>query len=214
MAEQVSAAHDSESEEFLDESPFRSSLRTVLLVDLAALSVWTAWVHPGFNGLSRLALVGVWSVPALWSLATRPLLRTLALRRMRRRSRESLFVVTCVLVVTALLTLSTTLADSIGRSARSAVDRRFGSIDEMVLAATPEARLDAQNRLDQTLNARSDTVNDLSLLVQGQLGFVVAEMVLRRAASCTTNRVTSRASSLSRRGGSPTASRNTRAARS
>ena len=67
MTGQVSAERHHEVDEFLDESPFRSSLRSVLVVDLAALSLWTAWAHPGPGGISRLALVAVWSIPALWT---------------------------------------------------------------------------------------------------------------------------------------------------
>jgi ABC-type lipoprotein release transport system permease subunit len=179
VADEASAEPPIEADEFLDESPFRSSLRSVLVVDLAVLSLWTAWSHAGPHGLSRLVLVIVWSLPAVWNLATRQTLRRLALRRIRRGGRASLFIVVCVAIVTSLLTLSTALSDSVSTSARTAVDNQFGAIDEMILAPSPELRVAAQSRLDQTLAKRSDTVNDLSLLVRGQVGFVVSDAVLR-----------------------------------
>ena len=192
MTGQVSAERHHEVDEFLDESPFRSSLRSVLIVDLAALSLWTAWAHPGPGGISRLALVAVWSIPALWNLLSRPVLRKLAVRRIVADKRKSAFLVLCVATVTTLLTLSTTLADSVSRSPRSIVDQQLGSVDEMILAATPELRLAAQTRLDQVLNERSQTVNDLSLLVRAQLGLVVSETIMRndgRSASRIEQRV-------------------------
>lgn len=179
MAEQSSAQRSDEMDEFLDESPFRSSLRSVLVVDLALLSVWTAWAHAGPGGISRLALVIIWSIPALWNVATRPMLRKLTWRRVKRGRRQTLFLVACVGVITTLLTLTTTLSDSVSRSARAAVDTQLGSIDEMILAPNPEVRLAAQSRLDQVLSQRSDTVNDLSLLIRAQFGFVVSDTVLR-----------------------------------
>ncbi len=179
MSEQISAKGAEEPEDFLDESPFRSSLRTVLLVDLALLSVWAAWSHPGPRGVGRLLLVTVWSLPALWTLITNPVLRKLAVRRMKRQPRESLFILSCVLVITTLLTLTISLSDSIVRSARDAVDTTFGSVDELVTAPTPDVRLDAQARLNDALAEKSETVNDLSLLVRGQLGLVSADMVFR-----------------------------------
>lgn len=177
MTDQQSAQRP--DEDVLDESPFRSSLRTVLLVDLALLSVWAAWSHPGVDGVGRLLLVGVWSLPALWTLTTNPVLRKLAIRRMRRRPQESWFIVICVAVITTLLTLTTSLSDSIVRSSRTAVDTTFGSVDELLEAPSPADRLEAQSRLNEALAAKSDTVNDLSLLVRGQLGLVSADMVFR-----------------------------------
>ncbi len=175
--------HHVDLDSLLDESAFRSSLRTVLVVDLALLSLWTAWAHPGPNGLSRLVLVAIWSLPALWSLATRPVLRRLALRHLVRKRGVSLMIVACSIAVTTMLTMSMVLADSMTRSARTAVDYEFGPVDEIIRAATPEIRIAAQQRLDQTLAARSDTVNDLSLMVEGQLGFVSADVPLRNEAN-------------------------------
>ncbi len=179
VTDQLPAQGPTEPEHVLDESPFRSSLRTVLLVDLALLSVWAAWSHPGVDGVGRLLLIGVWSLPALWTLGTNPVLRKLTIRRMKRRPQESWFIVVCVAVITTLLTLTTSLSDSIVRSSRTAVDTTFGSVDELVEATSPADRLEAQSRLNEALAAKSDTVNDLSLLVRGQLGLVSADMVFR-----------------------------------
>jgi putative ABC transport system permease protein len=84
----------------------------------------------GFAAAAALLL----SLPFLWILARRPVLRRLALRNAVRRPREALLVVTGSLLGAAIITGSAVVGDTMDASIRQVARTHLGPIDELVSA--------------------------------------------------------------------------------
>ncbi|MDA8391805.1 MAG: FtsX-like permease family protein [Actinomycetota bacterium] len=81
-----------------------------------------------------LIVVAVLSLPFLVVLATRPLLRTLAVRNAVRRPRETLLVLIGSMLGTAIITSSFVVGDTLNASIRQIAFTQMGPIDELVAA--------------------------------------------------------------------------------
>lgn len=101
------------------------------------------------------------SIPFLFVLARRPILRRLAVRNAVRRPREALLVVLGSMFGTAIITGSLVVGDTIQTSVRHLAHTQLGPIDEVV--ATPDLRV-FEAALARIRGASSD-------LVDGTLGF-------------------------------------------
>lgn len=77
------------------------------------------------------------SLPFLFVLARRPVLRRLALRNAVRRPREALLVVLGSLLGAAIITGSAVVGDTMDSSIRQAARQHLGPVDELVLARDP-----------------------------------------------------------------------------
>lgn len=120
-----------------------------------------------------LPVVFVLSLPFLYVLARKPVLRRLALRNAVRRPRETMLVLLGSLLGTAIITGSLVVGDTLNSSFRRAAYSHQGPIDELVvmtgsneaaLAALAGARLTG---VDGTLPILAA---EASLLVEGQGG--------------------------------------------
>jgi putative ABC transport system permease protein len=84
-----------------------------------------------------LLAVLVLSLPFLYVLARRPVLRRLALRNAVRRPREAMLVVLGSLLGAAIITGSAIVGDTIGSSIRQVAHTNLGPIDELITARGP-----------------------------------------------------------------------------
>lgn len=80
------------------------------------------------------AVALVLSLPFLFVLARRPVLRRLAVRNALRRPREAMLVVTGSLLGAAIITGSFVVGDTMDRSIRQLARAHLGPVDELVLA--------------------------------------------------------------------------------
>lgn len=108
-----------------------------------------------------LVLVAILSLPFLFVLARRPVLRRLAVRNTLRRPREAMFVVLGSLFGTAIIVGSLVVGDTIDSSIRGIAHTRLGPIDQVIV--TPE-----EGVFSDTLASVEDT---RSALIDGVLGF-------------------------------------------
>src|SRR5258708_29917746 len=91
-------------------------------------------------------LVALLSLPFLFVLARKPVLRRLALRNATRRPRETALVILGSLLGTAIMTGSFVVGDTFNASIRRTAYEQLGPVDEIVSANGLEAAaiLDAQ----------------------------------------------------------------------
>jgi putative ABC transport system permease protein len=87
------------------------------------------------------------SLPFLFVLARRPILRRLALRNAVRRPREALLVVLGSLLGAAIITGSAVVGDTMDASIRQMARQHLGPIDELVLASNNAEWRSLSNRL-------------------------------------------------------------------
>ena len=125
-----------------------SRARTILLVGAAAVAaIVLLQVHVGLAsaGVSPLVLVLLDSLPFVFLLVRRPVLRRLAVRNAVRRPRETILVLVGSMLGTAIITGSFIVGDTLDASIRASAFTRLGPIDEMVGTGSSEALL----RLDE-----------------------------------------------------------------
>jgi putative ABC transport system permease protein len=83
---------------------------------------------------TSLVIVLLFSLPFLYVLARRPILRRLALRNTVRRPREAMLVIVGSLLGAAIITGSAVVGDTMDASIRQIARQHLGPIDELVLA--------------------------------------------------------------------------------
>ncbi len=105
-----------------------------------------------------MALVAALSLPFLFVLARRPVLRRLAVRNAVRRPRETVLVVAGSLLGTAIITGSFVVGDTLDASLRRQAVTKLGPIDELVRTPTEAAQADLASRLSR-LDRRSDDID-------------------------------------------------------
>ncbi len=98
------------------------------------------------------------SLPFLYILARRPILRRLALRNAVRRPREALLVVLGSLLGAAIITGSAVVGDTMDSSIRQAARQHLGPIDELVLARNVPEWRSLSSRLRSLPPAKVDGV--------------------------------------------------------
>jgi putative ABC transport system permease protein len=125
--------------------------------------------------------VAVLSLPFLFILVRRPILRRLALRNLVRRPREAALVVLGSMFGTAIITGSLVVGDTIDASIRSLAHTRLGPIDEVI--ATPDRDTARRVEAEATAEARRNPAVD-GVLGMGRLEVTAAagEGDARRAA--------------------------------
>lgn len=96
----------------------------------------------------QLVLVLVLSLPFLFIVARRRVLRRLALRNAVRRPREAMFVVLGSLFGTAIITGSLVVGDTIDSSIRSLAYTRLGPADELVVTQDANTFSEARARVE------------------------------------------------------------------
>ncbi|HEV2811095.1 MAG TPA: FtsX-like permease family protein [Acidimicrobiales bacterium] len=102
--------------------------------------------------------VAVLSLPFLYMLVRRPVLRRLAMRNAVRRPREALLVVLGSLLGTAIITSSFVVGDTLDASFRQAAVTKLGPVDELVRTADAEEQQTLVERL-RALDQRSDDID-------------------------------------------------------
>ena len=130
-----------------------SPLRTTVLVAAAALAgIVLLVLHIGLAsaGVNPLVLVALDSLPFLFVLARRPVLRRLAVRNALRRPRETVLVLVGSMLGTAIITGSFIVGDTLDGSIRAGAFTRLGPIDE-IIGATSRAHVDDLDRAVQGL---------------------------------------------------------------
>ncbi len=105
-----------------------------------------------------MAVVALLSLPFLFVVARRPVLRRLALRSIARRPRESALVVLGSLLGTAIITGSFVVGDTLDASLRQDALTKLGPVDELVGTATPEEQRWVASEL-AALDQRSDAID-------------------------------------------------------
>src|SRR2546423_26331 len=92
-------------------------------------------------------IVLLFSLPFLFLLARRPVLRRLAVRNASRRPRETALVLLGSLLGTAIITGSLIVGDTLNASIRRSAFTQLGPVDETVAANDPAAAAQASERL-------------------------------------------------------------------
>ena len=105
-----------------------------------------------------MVVLAVLSLPFLFLLARRPVLRRLALRSIARRPRESALVVLGSLLGTAIITGSFVVGDTLDASLRQDAPTKLGPIDELVRTSSPDEQDAVASALDD-LDRRSETID-------------------------------------------------------
>ena len=104
------------------------------------------------------------SLPFLFILARRPILRRLALRNAMRRPREALLVVLGSLLGAAIITGSAVVGDTMDSSIRQGARQHLGPIDELVLAQDAPEWRSLSGRLRSLPASKVDGVLQLATL--------------------------------------------------
>ena len=125
--------------------------------------------------IAPFALVVLLSLPFVFVLARRPILRRLAVRNALRRPREATLVVLGSMLGAAIVTGSLVVGDTMSASIRQVVHTHLGPVDELVTT---------QDRADQRLLLR-----DLRLLDPEQVDGILPIATLEAAATSTGPRV-------------------------
>ena len=107
------------------------------------------------------------SLPFLFVLARRPILRRLALRNAIRRPREALLVVLGSLLGAAIITGSAVVGDTMDASIRQMARQHLGPIDELVLASNAGEWRSLSNRLRALPASKVDGVLTLATIGRG-----------------------------------------------
>src|SRR5688572_2661899 len=94
-----------------------------------------------------LIVVAALSLPFLFIVLFRPLLRRIAWRNARRRPREALLVVMGSMLGTAIMTGSFVVGDTLESSIRAQAPRQLGPIDEVVSGVGLETGAELEDRL-------------------------------------------------------------------
>ncbi|HUF84862.1 MAG TPA: ABC transporter permease, partial [Acidimicrobiia bacterium] len=94
-----------------------------------------------------LVVVAALSLPFLFVILFRPLLRRIAWRNARRRPREALLVVMGSMLGTAIMTGSFVVGDTLDASIRAQAPRQLGPIDEVVSAVGLDNGAELRDRL-------------------------------------------------------------------
>src|SRR2546423_6699963 len=92
-------------------------------------------------------IVLLFSLPFLFLLARRPVLRRLAVRNASRRPRETALVLLGSLLGTAIITGSLIVGDTLGASIRRGAFTQLGPVDESVIMNDPAAAATAEQRI-------------------------------------------------------------------
>ncbi len=143
-------------------TPSPSRLRTTLLVIAVVVAgVILLNVHIGLvsAGISPLVLVLLDSLPFLYVLVRKPVLRRLAVRNSLRRPRETALVIVGSMLGTAIITGSFIVGDTLDGSIRAGAFSRLGPIDEIIGAPSREA----VDNLDQAVRGLPPTLVDGTL---------------------------------------------------
>ncbi len=115
-------------------------LQSFLVVYATVLATTAAWFR-GTNGVLRLWSLPVLSVPVLQRLVFRPVSRRFAFRALVRR--RSLVTFVAFALCGAVTTMAAVLPDAMSGSVETVLARHLGPVDELIVASTPEARLEA-----------------------------------------------------------------------
>lgn len=91
-----------------------------------------------------MVLVLVLSLPFLYVVARRPVLRRLAVRNAQRRPRETMLVLLGSLLGTAIITGSFIVGDTLEASIRRSAYTQLGPVDEVVRSQSPEVAAGAE----------------------------------------------------------------------
>jgi putative ABC transport system permease protein len=114
--------------------------------------------------IAPLALVVLLSLPFLYVLARRPILRRLALRNAVRRPREATLVVLGSLLGAAIVTGSLVVGDTMTASIRQVVHTHLGPVDELVSTQGPSQQRLLLRELRRLEPAQVDGVLPLATL--------------------------------------------------
>ncbi len=101
------------------------------ILALVGLTAGLAAVSAGFVGIPALVL----SLPFLYMLARKPILRRLALRNSARRPRETMLVILGALLGTAIITSSYVVGDTLRTSIRQSAYTQLGPVDEVIVSS-------------------------------------------------------------------------------
>src|SRR6476469_6391262 len=104
------------------------------------------------------------SLPFLFLLARRPVLRRLAIRNASRRPRETLLVLIGSLLGTAIITGSFVVGDTLNASLRRGAYTQLGPVDEVVLTRDPDASAKALAAVRAIKDSRIDGVLPLTVV--------------------------------------------------
>jgi len=104
------------------------------------------------------------SLPFLFVLARRPVLRRLALRNMSRRPREAILVVVGSMLGATIITGSLVIGDAMNASIRQVAHEHLGPVDELVLAPDYSTWQALSGRLQQLPRKNVDGVLPISTL--------------------------------------------------
>jgi putative ABC transport system permease protein len=114
--------------------------------------------------MSIVLVAVVLSLPFLFILARRPILRRLALRNALRRPREALLVVLGSLLGAAIIAGSSVVGDTMDSSIRQAARQHLGPIDEVVFAADKAEWRSLSGRLQSLPSSQVDGTLDFAVL--------------------------------------------------
>ncbi len=133
-----------------------SRRRTILLTVAAVVGgilVLNLHIALASAGVNPLVLVLLDSLPFLYVLATKPVLRRLAVRNSLRRPRETILVLVGSMLGTAIITGSFIVGDTLDASIRAGAFTRLGPVDEMVGTASSDSLTSLDERVRREVPA-------------------------------------------------------------
>jgi putative ABC transport system permease protein len=125
--------------------PRPGSARTERLAGIIAIVVALGLVAVGLIPVPAVIL----SLPFIYMLIRKPILRRLAIRNASRRPRETMLIVIGALLGTAIITSSYVVGDTLTASIHRSAYTQLGPVDEVLLANGPQAGLQVANAIHQ-----------------------------------------------------------------
>jgi putative ABC transport system permease protein len=125
--------------------PRPSPARTERLVGIVAIIAALALVAVGLIPVPAVIL----SLPFIYILIRKPILRRLAIRNASRRPRETVLIVMGALLGTAIITSSYVVGDTLTASIHRSAYTQLGPVDEVVLANGPQSGQQVADAINQ-----------------------------------------------------------------
>src|SRR5438128_88244 len=127
----------------------RSRLASVIVIAAVLVLIAIGLVPPAAIVLS---------IPFLYQLIRKPVLRRLAVRNLVRRPRETVLIILGALLGTAIITSSYLVGDSLRSSIHRSVYTQLGPVDEVVLANGPQVGAAVQTAIGRSASGVAGTL--------------------------------------------------------
>ena len=160
---------------------FRTMLHSFLISYVTVLASAAAWFR-STSSTGRLLVVPILSLPAMYRVLFRPVSRRIAWRSLTRR-RGILSTIGALSLGSAAMSAALVFPQALRSATQSATDRNLGPVDEIVVATSPGARLQAltaiQARETQVRLEQRTGTNSIQSSIDGQLSLAATDVTVR-----------------------------------